>query len=207
VVGVAAVAASDQQQHEGDLAREVRYLLSIPTEEEYRKTVEDTLRDSTPDPITVEAMRSRRLVVRTYQALKDINELINDDIRTNDRRPPSDPGKRSPDWERAAKRRQQMFGAEKNAIEPLARQVMDEQGWRPGKPNPTRRAEHRVWQLSLKGRTVTPQMREEILAEERVKAEEHARREAAQRKADRAARKLAGNRGALPQQRPQTRGR
>jgi hypothetical protein len=184
-------------------AAEIRYLEAIPTEDEYRRFVSDAFRDADPDPSLIAALRSEQLAVRTYRALGAIVDAINDDIQTNARRPPTDPRKRDPDWERSAKRRQQRFGQERTRLRPLALAIMDEEGWRPGKPNPQARAQHRVKQLLLKRQTVTPEMWDQILWEEQEAAKARAAAEKARRKQERAAAKRGET---LPQQRPETTG-
>jgi hypothetical protein len=163
--------------------------------------VADAIRDRDPDPAILEALRSPQLAIRTYDALEAVITAINDDITLNQRRAPGDPSKRDAEWERLAKRRQQAFGLERNMLRPIVLDLQEEQGWRPFKPNPRRRAEHRVYQLLLRGDTVTPEMLRDILTEERAKAEQHT---AAVKAARKAARQAARRGTRLPPQRPES---
>jgi hypothetical protein len=195
---VVAEAEPREERWRARVEQEIQYAEGITLADDYMRYVGDAIRDKDPDPAVLEALRSRRLAIRTYDALTAIIDAINDDILLNQRRSPGDPKKKDVEWATLAKRRQQAFGLERNLLRPLVLDLQEEQGWKPFQPNPRRRTDERVRQLLLRGDTVTPEMYHQILEEERAKADAHVAAVKAARKAARLASRAAKRGNRLP---------
>lgn len=154
--------------------------LDALTDPEYKDVFTVYLRD--PSLVDQLAFRSPKLAARSLQVCLWLLENVRTTLRGTDDR-------------RRAYRLELLRNAARKE-ERVLRTVVDglraQQGILPFAPNPRRRAEHRVWQLLLRGDTVTPEMAKRILSEEHERdrqrrAEERERRR--QRKREAAARR------------------